>query len=232
MPGRYRKRGAKQGRVKKFVKQVAWNTAVGAMSAYAVKQLKDKLGLNTETKYVDFAEAAGTPTTTTLTATGAISNPIPQGDGTNARQGNTLRVTSFQAKYTFRANASSVAASRVRLIIMYQPKLLQPGNVFTAADIVTDTTANIETPYNMNTVGYKILYDKTVEIAAVGQNGSTKELVISYRPLDHHMEWTDADTAGSSTLQLRGYMRAYVCTDNGTHPPTYSSYARLKFVDN
>lgn len=210
----------------------SWKSAIfTGLSGVALALLKKKLGLNTEGKYVDFGEAS-TATTTTLTATAAITNPIPQGDGTNQRQGNTLRVTSINAVYTIRAAVGSTSASRVRLIIMYQPKLNTPGSVFTAADIVTDTTANIETPYNMNTVGYKILFDKTVEIAAIGQNGSTKELIFNYHPLNHHMEWTDADTAGTAANQLRGYVRAYICTDNAGNPPVWTSYTRVKYVDN
>lgn len=197
----------------------------------ATAYLKKALGLNTEVKYADFAEAAGTATTTTLSAIGSFL-PIPQGDSTNQRQGNGLRVTSLNACYTFRANTASIASSRVRLICMVQPKLNTAGAIFTAADIVTDTTANVETPYNMNTVGYNIIFDKTFEIAAVGQTGSTKEINIRYNPLQHHMEWIDSDTAGTATNLLKGYIRCFVCTDNGTHPPTYSSYSRLKWVDN
>lgn len=198
----------------------------------AVKYIKKSLGLNTECKYLDLAEAVGTATSTTMTQTAGVMTPIPQGDNTNSRQGNSVRLTSMYSTFTFRAHSSSVASSRVRLVCVYQPKLNTAGAILANTDLFTDTTVNIETPYSMNTVGYKILMDKTFEISSVGQSGSTKTIRYHYQPLSHHIEWTDADTTGVAANLLQGYIRYFVCTDNGTHPPTYSSYTRIKWVDN
>jgi len=231
----YKKRPAKKAyrpRRRPSAPKSLTSYAISAIKGYALKKLKSKLGINTEHKYLDLAEAIGTATSTTMSATAGVMTPIPQGDGTNARQGNSVRLTSMNSTFTFRAHSSSVAASRVRLVCIMQSKLNSAGSFLTNTDLFTDTTVNIETPYSMNSVGYTVLYDKTFEIASVGNSGSTREINYHYTPLSHHIEWTDADTTGVAANLLQGYIRWYVCTDNGTHPPTYSSYTRIKWVDN
>lgn len=213
-------------------KPQSWGAAaVSAIGGIALKILKNKLGLNTEAKYLD--TVMGSTTVTSATWTGLTpSIVIPQGNTTNTRSGNNCRMTHFSQKLTIRSGSSGNAV-RVRLVGFVQPRMQSAGAIFAAADIFEDATAQINTPLNMNTNGYRVICDKTFEIAADPNEGSTRQINFNYKPLSHEIEWSSGDTAGLTTQLLRGYIKFFIMTDAaGGAEPTFTAYTRVRFVDN
>lgn len=197
----------------------------------AVKLLKNTLGLNTECKYLDTVMGSTFLSTQVWVA---MTNPviIPQGITTSTRVGNNIRLQSLQQKITFRSGSSSNAC-RVRILGFVQPKMLEAGQVFLPLDVLEDSTAQMNSPYNMNTNGYKVIQDRTFEISADPQDGSTRQINFNYKPLDHQIEWLSTDTTGVVGNLLRGYIRWYIFTDAPAgQEPTFEAYTRVRYIDN
>lgn len=204
--------------------------AVSAIGGFALKVLKRKLGLNTEKHYVDTVDVATAPTTTAAAFQTSLL-VIPMGDTVNTRTGRSIRITSINLRGLIRADAAATVTRRIRIIIFTQPKIVG-GTLLNSADILADSTANFMSPYNMNTSGYKILYDHSWEIAPPGQEGSTREFFWNYRPLQHHVAWLATDTTGLLSNLLEGYVRMICLSDSNTAAPNFDSYVRAKWVDN
>lgn len=232
MPRRYRKKKSyRKKRGSKRPSRSLGSAVVAGLGGFALKLLKRKLGLNTETHYADYIDtAAATSTTYSLVQTSI--GDIAIGDSVSTRTGRSIRVTSLRIRGTIRADPDAVTGYRVRIVVYTQPKIVG-GTLLVPGDIMEDHTAQINSPYDMNAEGFRILQDKTYNIAKYGQDGDVKTWTFTYSPLSHHMEWTSADTTGSKANLLRGMIRVMVATDAVTgQEPTLESYARLKWVDN
>lgn len=206
------------------------SAALSAIKGYALKKLKNKLGLNTETKYLDTIQSSTALDTTFTGSSTAIT--IPQGNTTITRSGNNCRLTSYSARFSLKQNSAAVIGCRVRIIGYVQPRMQTAGAVFNANDVLEDSTAQLDTPYDMNTNGYNIIYDKTFDLPAPTSEGANKTIEFHYKPLSHEIEWNDTDTTGSAANLLRGNIRFLLACDAALSFPTYSCYTRIKFVDN
>lgn len=206
------------------------SAALSAIKGYALKKLKDKLGLNTESKYLDTTVGVTAIDTTFTGISTALT--IPQGNTTNTRSGNNLRMTCYNMRLSLKQNSAATVGCRVRLIGYVQPRMQTAGAIFNANDILEDSTASLDTPYDMNTNGYNIIYDKTFDLPAPTSEGANKTISFIYKPLAHEVEWNDSDTTGSATNLLRGNLRFLIADDASASHPTYSCYTRVKFVDN
>lgn len=230
---RARKRVSKRRSRKSSRKSGSWGAvAVRGLGGLALKVLKRKLGLNTETHYKDTVDAAAA-TTTTFAAFQTDIITIPIGDTVVTRTGRSVRITSISIRGTLRAVSAQTEQCRVRIVGFVQRNVDTPGAVLAATDVLEDHTAQLNTPYDMNTTGYSIIFDRVFTVSPFGQEGSTKDVRISYTPLDHHCLWTSADTTGVYQNILKGYVRFLIATDAAsTHEPTFESYGRTKWVDN
>lgn len=206
--------------------------AVRGLGGLALKVLKKKLGLNTEVHYQDTIDVAAALTTTFTTFQTSLLT-IAVGDSVSTRTGRSIRISSIHIRGSLRAVAAATDACRVRIICFYQPYCTTAGAFLTPADVLEDNTAALDTPYDMNATGYRILMDQTFVVSPYGQDGSIKQWSFHYTPLSHHVEWTSADTTGAANNLLRGFIRFCAATDAvSTHEPTNESYARIKWVDN
>lgn len=204
--------------------------AVSAISGFALKKLKNRLGLNTESKYLDTVQTS-TALDTTFTGL-STSITIPQGNTTNTRSGNNCRMSCLNMRLSLKQNSSATVGCRVRLVGFVQPRMQTAGAIFNANDILEDSTASLDTPYDMNTNGYNIIYDKTYDLPAPTSEGANKTITFIYKPLAHEIEWNDSDTTGSAANLLRGNIRFLIACDAAASFPTFSAYTRVKFVDN
>lgn len=206
--------------------------AATGLAGYGLKLLKNKLGLNTETHWVDTLDTS-TSISSTMTN---ITNPlvIPIGDTVNTRTGNGIRVTSWHFNIRIQANAAAIAGNFVRLIL-YNQKIVR-GSALLPNDLM-DSTTRVTSAYNMgdsvNSVGYNILYDKTVKLSPSGQDGDIVHLDYVWTPLNWHVEWTAGDTAGTLANVVQGVFRACIMTSEPTaNTPNFWCDQRVKFVDN
>lgn len=208
---------------------MTWRRAAGMAldlgSQSGVKYLKTRLGLNTETKYID------TDTSQLSTATLAVlQNPlvIPQGDTKSSRDGNSCRITNVNTRFLIDCTSNPTVPAMVRILAVYTPKV--NGDFPTPTEILTDNT-DILSHYTKNRVGYSIVYDKTFILAGF-QNPYRKSKKI-HKVLDHQLVWDASDTTGSRSNLLRGDYVYYVMSKvgSGVHP-TITANSRVNFVDN
>lgn len=204
--------------------------AIG-LTGVALTLLKHKLGLNTETKYLD-TPVASTSITTTCTGV-SIPIAIPQGNTTNTRNGDGLRITSYKLSMLLNANSAATRTTMVRILIV---KFRDSRGATMASDVFLDEPTNVNSFLNMgNTVsggGYTILRDVTIPLEATSTEGNQRMFKFSWKPKNHHVKWTDADTTGASNNIITGLFSAFIFCNNGTNIPTYSAQQRVRFVDN
>lgn len=209
---------------------------ISALGGYALKRLKAKLGLNTETKFID-QDTGGisVPTSLAVSACQNIYPLIAQGLTDNTRSGNTVRMTRFALRGVITAAAGNVLfGSRVRIIVVNHGAT--PYNNASAADILEDP-GNVDSEYTADPeFKSTVLYDRTFKFDAAGTgNGNSQSQVIEFdhRPLDHHIVWTSADTTGAQANVLRGFIAAWMIgTFTAGQAQLMRCYTRTEWVDN
>lgn len=218
-------------RKRRYVKKAksSWaSKALGAVSGIGLRILKNKLGLNTETKYMDTIQGPTTVSTTALHTTYALA--IPQGTTTNQRTGAGVRITSYHVKGKLYPSAGDINSNFVR-VVYYTRKIL--NGITSATGDILQLNTNTLSPYNMNTESYSIIYDKTFSMGPYGTtstNSGQHCFEFNYTPTDHQLHWTAADTTGNIGNVEKGLIRGFVMCDS--QAPVFENYTRVKFVDN
>lgn len=115
---------------------------------------------------------------------------------------------------------------------MYAIKNYRGTSTNTTPAAIFDTTSDIISPYNMDTQGYRIIYDRTFRIGAADQPNAQRQFRISWRPKNWHLKWNDSDTTGAVAALQEGFYNMCVMTDVATNPPVITTFSRTKFVDN
>ena len=210
---------------KKALGSPASQAIVSTLSAGAVKLLKNRLGLNTESKWLDTTQS-GTTTGTAVNTTYFMT--VPEGNTANSRNGDSFRLAHCNSKLLLTASSAATSPALVRVIFYTQPVV---QTIITPTDILQDPT-NIITPYNMDSEGFKVLYDKSFSLGPFLGATPQKLIKFKYNPLDHHVKWTTADTTGVSTALTAGYLRCCIFTSATLNFPTFNQYTRIHFVDN
>lgn len=224
-------------RPKKTFGQKAWKytkrtaqVAGPVLTTLGTMYLKKKLGLNTETKYLD------TASTGTLTTTLALQqNPliIPQDTNENSRNGNTIRITGINTSILLDSVLNTAPSCMVRIVIVYSK--CTNGDYPTVAEILTQNTS-VLSHYTMNRTNYNIVYDKTHIMGGTTNANSLpvhKLIYFNHKPLDHHCKWSTTDTTGNRGNLLEGDYAIYAfCDGYATTAPTMTVQSRAKFVDN
>lgn len=202
--------------------------ALSAIKGYALSKLKQKLGLNTEKHWVDTLETA--VTLTTSAADMAYAFLIPQDDTVNGRNGQTVRLVSYNCVINLN---SGTAGNQTRIIFV---RWRNTRGATPSGTNLLDAPARITSPFNMgdtvSSTGFTVLFDKTYALAATGQDGDRKIIRFSYRPRAHHLTWTSSNTTGVASALTDGYVIGYIYTDNIATSAGYSANHRIKFVDN
>lgn len=208
------------------------SAALSALKGFALAKLKSKLGLNTEKKWLDTIETNVGTNSTCVAMAYALT--IPQGDTVNARNGQSIRMTGYQCRIRIQANAAATTPCYVRIMFV---KFKDTRGTTPASSDFLDATNRITSLYDMGdaaaSIGYSVLYDRTVPINIYTSDDSTKFLVFNYTPLSHHLKWDATDTTGNVSSLQDGFIRGFIMTsETGVNTPNYFADHRVKFVDN
>jgi len=199
---------------------------LAALKGYALTALKRKLGLNTETKYVD---VAGSSTATATLASRIVSPTIPQGATVGGRNGAGVRVTKVEQRINIEASAAATKGCNVRIITVRH----RHSGVPAVADILQVTT-DFSSPIHNNIVAnhVEIISDQTYTVGTATSENSTVLVSNMFSRANWQMEWTDADTTGVPANLINGAIVTLWMVDNVTTAPTFTSTNRVWFVDN
>lgn len=230
-----KRRGAKRRQAAK--KPSTWTdlakkVALG-LSGSALIALKGKLGLNTETKYIDTSTVVYTATTTLAFAASNLTTPIVQGSASNQRSGATCRMTSMSLRGEIVQSAGNLVPGSMRVVIVNWGRSSNND----APGLVLQDTTQIYSPRNLDsTVPFTILMDKSYyyQPTAAGDAILTRPFSFDYKPKNHHISWTDADTAGTAANCINGLVTIYIFCSTFTagNVPTLTFWQRVKYVDN
>lgn len=205
------------------------------VASAGIERLKERLGLNTETKYL-FDSAGGT----LGTAFGTIlSLPvIPQGSTGITRNGASLRVVRQRLRWVFNTAATGTAACLVRLFILY--KDMAVGNTATPASAYLNDPTTWLSPqaygYLASLDGVKCLFDKTYRITTLAADAPMVQDELVVELPEQEMEYTTADTTGAIGDLKRGDFEIYAAYGGNvaaiTTAPTFGIQRVTEFVDN
>lgn len=203
-------------------------TVATTIGGFALRKLKARLGLNTETKFLDTIEASTTIGTTMAAA--AYTLQIPQGNDCNSRSGSDCRITSHETNFTIIPNVAAITPGTVRVVGMVQRD--SNGTNFGSNDIMS-VASNIRSPYNMNSEGYSILFDKKFNMTW----GSDQKCINFHVSLplgdNHHLKFLNSDTLGNVGSVRDGYIRFFLQYEGlSAGQPSYAAHHRVKWVDN
>lgn len=223
---RKRKYAAKRRPKRRAARSSFSGSLVSAIKGYALTKLKQKLGLNTESKFVD---VAGT-TTATATLTSRIAAPtIAQGLTVGTRTGASLRVTKVETRISIVAALAATLPTNVRII---QARNTRTGQSV-PADIL-ETSTDFSSPINNECAanGIQILKDVVVPIGTATGGDGCAYLQWTHSALSDHMLWPDADTTGTPAACIKGCITTLWMLDNVTTAPVFTAKSRYWFVDN
>lgn len=199
--------------------------AITALKGYALNKLKQKLGLNTENKFVDVTGAA----TVSTTLTNRIAGPtIPTGSAIGERNGASVRISRVDTRVCMYLPALATTACNVRIIQVRNSH----GNNATVGDVL-EVTTELASPINNEARdnGLQILKDVVINVpTANGGPGVTLEW--SHVGLTDHMIWPDSDTLGTPAAAIKGVIQTFWFADNITTSPVVTAKSRYWFVDN
>jgi hypothetical protein len=199
---------------------------LAALKGYALTALKRKLGLNTETKYVD---VAGTTTATGTLATRIASPTIPQGATVGGRNGAGVRVTKVEQRINIEAATAATKGCNVRIITVRHKHSGTPA----VADVLQVTT-DFSSPIHNNIVAnhIEVISDQTYTVGTSTSENATVLVANTFSRANWQMEWTDADTTGVPADLINGGIVTMWMIDNVTTAPVFTSTNRVWFVDN
>jgi len=221
-------------------KPLDWRKGVGqaieaSFSAGAVA-LRKKLGLNTETNFIDSANNAALGTTIALIdSCGSI--PIGATAGTGQRIGREVRVVRYQVRAYVYVPATCTGIGLARVLAVFNRQ--QDGKAFVAADVLATTSSIVSmVAGDLAEHGGTIVYDKVFKLLStnggVPQNEAVMQpLMFEFEVPDWHCAWPTADTTGVQTANLGGAIQLWAFqTGIATTSPQIVFTTRLEYVDN
>lgn len=221
----YRKRKTFKKGYHPYVKATA--PAVGYV-AYKVAQKVVKKYVNVEYKYYD----ANSSSVSFATASVTNLNPVPQGDGVTARDGNQIKTVSIQFRGLIRAHADATRCQTARVIIVNCNRQDDTDPDVSSAEYGIVDNAVGQTLRNLGGSArnrYRILMDRTYCIPALTESGGIK-LCEYYKKITlknvFGSSGTDAPRKNSLWLLLIG--------DNlqASAEPIIDYSSRIRFLDN
>lgn len=203
-----------------------------ALMNIGIKQLKKKLGLNTENKNYDVTTGGAAAATLATHVNPLIG--LAQGNTNTTRSGNGMRITHWSLKGQWENNVLNSAQQQVRVIITLQKSVVNTTSGVTPAQLMQDPT-NINSPYNTDLEDVKVIYDRITVIkpqfsGQIAYNRFKFKWNPSYD--DGHVTWTDADTTGAVANQVKGIIKCFIMTNAASNFPIFTTYSRIHFVDN
>lgn len=167
-----------------------------------------------------------------FTAAGmTVLTNVPEGDGPNARDGNSVKLKSLKVRMQFNANTTSPSNGQtVRCLIVRDNQ--QQGTAPTVAQILaqagTSSAAQLESlPNIIDFPGrFSILMDRTVLVDPDG-NGGIKHMQF-YKKFDNHLKF---DGTGANA-ERKGALYYFAITNVGANYPTTTVQSRIRYIDN
>lgn len=201
--------------------------AVNAIKGWALTKLKQKLGLNTEEKFVD---VNGTTTaTSTLTQRIAFCT-VPQGITDETRIGNGFRITRVHTCIHITAASAQTLPTVVRIIQVRNKASAAP----LVARILEDTTRSTS-PYNseMSALNIEVLYDRSVTITPKSGGGSSAVVEWTHQRANDQVVYPTSDTTGLPADVTSGAIATFWMLDlNFDVSPVFQATSRYYYVDN
>lgn len=182
--------------------------------------LKVKSLINVEFKHVDV-----TATTVTPANTGNIQalSSIAEGDGSNQREGLSIRAKSLYLNYSVQEHASATATQcRVMLIKDKNPR----GSTPTWSEIMEENNV-LSLMNNLYTKRYTVLYRKDHFLSSTGElieGGS------AYIKLNDIVKYNSSGGAATD-IEANGYYLV-TCSNQATNVPSVNFVTRLRYIDN
>lgn len=199
---------------------------VSLLKGYALLKLKQKLGLNPESKYVD---VAGT-TTSTGTLQSRIAAPtIAQGLTNQTRTGATVRISKVETRISIVAATAATSPTTIRIIQVRNKRAAsaQPADIL---QTTTDISSPLQSDYQAN--GVQILKDITVCLGTATGGDGCQWVEWTHTGLSDHVTWPDSDTTGLPGAAEQGCISTYWMVDNVSTSPVFTSKSRYWYVDN
>lgn len=197
-----------------------WGNALSVASkALMVANQVSRL-MNVEMKKATVQETTDS-LSTTANSMGTLTS-IVQGDGKEARDGNSILIKSIQLRYFAYGHASArVTAIRILLVRDLQQVA---DTVPSMSDVLEQD--NCTSYLNPDTVGrFKILYDK---VHVLNDNSSQQVYKEIYLPCSYHVRYNGTAAADIQ----KGGIYLYGVSTEATNTATVKWSARLTYVDN
>ncbi len=194
-----------------------------AKKALAVaRQVKGML--NTERNFLDRQL-----TNSAVSTTGQLFSVIlmAQGDTSNLRQGDQVKLVHIRYDATYKIHASATQ-SNLRIIIFVDKQA--NGALPTVANLLTDVTASdgIVSGYNPdNKYRFRVLYDKVVQLDQAGKQSGRRSF---RKKLNLRIRY--GTNAGDITDLNSTNLLFLILSDEATNTPTTTQFIRTLFVDN
>ena len=194
------------------------STALGIASKALATALMVKKLVNVERKY------HSPSLNTTISSTGNVSGNllnIPQGDGSGNRDGQSIRITSFQMKGTVKMNASATS-SVVRLMLVAD---LRSENSTPNITDILETASPSSLISHIAAGQFLVLKDWRF---ALNDNGNQTKVINYYQKMDKVLKY-----AGGTTGAPENYNLVLVkVSDEATNVPTLDAHFRFRYIDN
>jgi len=201
--------------------------AVNAIKGWALSRLKQKLGLNTEEKFVD---VNGTTTATSTLAQRIAFATVPQGQDDNSRIGNGFRITRVHTCIHITAASAQALPTVVRIIQVRNKATGEP----IVARILESTTRSVS-PYNseMKSLNIEVLYDRSVTITPKTGGGSSAIVEWTHQRVNDQVVYPTSDTTGLPADTTSGCIATFWMLDlNFDVAPVFQATSRYYYVDN
>jgi len=201
--------------------------AVNAIKGWALTKLKQKLGLNTEEKFVDVNST--TTATSTLTQRIAFAT-VPQGLTDETRVGNGYRITRVHTTLHITAASAATLPAIVRVIQVRNRASGAPINT----RILEDTTRSTS-PYNseMKALNIDVLYDRTVLVNPKTAGGCSAVLEWTHQAANDQVVYPTTDTTGLPADVTSGAIATFWMLANSFDvAPVFEGTSRYYYVDN
>lgn len=193
---------------------------IGSKIYADVKRLKRLV--NVEFKHIDAASSA-----TTANPSGGLGpiplSPISIGDTNVTRDGNSVKAQYLSVRCSAEINQTTAEDVNLRYVLV---KASFGENITPIlSDILDDGTAFQDFRNVNQSLGYKILWDKTVSLSAAGK---AKSLVQFNGKLSHHLKFDGS----AGTDHTYGQLWLFTFDDATTNHPTLIVQSRMRFTDN
>lgn len=193
--------------------------AAGSQLYKDVMQLKRMI--NVEYKTLDQSQA---PTALTTTISDNCLNKAAQGDTTNTRDGNSIKLQSVSVKNMFQFNSLAGFPSEIRLICFIDTMHRQTTSP-NYLDYID--TSNVLSHRNTDFAGrFHVIADRVITVS----DQSPIKYVSFAKELNTHTKFEGAGGAASDITTNPIYLAAF--SNDLTNPPNWSYNARVRYVDN